>query len=97
MRIPPLVKIGAITYRVEIADTWPGRCDGDDGECCYRKETGNVLYIFAGLSREAQELTFVHEALHAMNTTMDHEFLDSLAQQLYAFGHDNDLWKNGAR
>lgn len=92
MTIPKKVKIGGILYYVSITSDWPGKNDSD-GECCFTKKTGNIIFINSELTQEAQELTFMHECLHAMNSTMDHEFLDSLAQQLYAFNVDNGLWK----
>lgn len=94
MIIPDSVKIGGIVYAVIVAKTWPGRIEGQhDGECFYSSSQGNVIYLGAELSPEAQEVTFLHEALHAMNATMDHEFLDSLAEQLYQFLSDNKLLK----
>ena len=94
MIIPTKVKIGGITYEVRIARTWPGRVEGEhDGECFYDNQHGNTIYIGAELTPEAQATTFIHEALHAMNATMDHEFLDSLAEQLYQFLSDNKLLK----
>lgn len=43
-----------------------------------------------------KESSLIHEAFHAMNTTMDgneigHIFLDSLAEQMYQFLSDNNL------
>ena len=94
MVIPKQAKIGGIVYKVVIAEEWPGRVVGEhDGECFYDQTHGNTIYIGAELSQEAQEITFIHEALHAMNATMDHEFLDSLAEQLYQFLADNGLLK----
>jgi Zn-dependent peptidase ImmA (M78 family) len=92
MTIPLEVKIGAITYQVFILDDWMGR-DGDDGECTYDKKRGHCIFIGADLSQPAQEITFIHESLHAMNSTINHEFLDSLSEQLYAFLKENDLLK----
>lgn len=90
MKIPSRVKIGGIVYKVEILDDWPTR-DGYDGECFNDKEHGNTIKIWAGLSQQAQEITLIHEAMHAMNTVMAHEFLDSFSEQLYQFLHDNKL------
>lgn len=92
MKIPKKVKIGAITYDIQIVDGWKDG-SGDDGETCWRKPRGNTIYINDQLTNEAKEVVFIHEALHAMNGTMSHEFLDSLAQQLYAFLKENRLLK----
>jgi hypothetical protein len=91
MKIPKTVKIGAITYKVIIADDWLGS-DGADGECIVSRDRGGpCIYVRADLVQEAQEITFMHEALHAMNSTMDHQFLDSLSEQIYQFLKDNHL------
>lgn len=93
MKIPDYVKIGAVNYKVAILDDWQGR-DGYDGECIYEKERGDIIYIGADLSQSAQEITLIHEALHAMNSTINHEFLDSLSEQIYAFFKENNLLKS---
>lgn len=90
MIIPSTVKIGAMVYKVIVAQDWPGR-DACDGELLYDAKKGNLLYIGADLSQQAKEITFIHEALHAMNSTIDHEFLDSFSEQLYQFLYDNHL------
>lgn len=92
MEIPKKAKIGGITYKVVVADNWLGS-GYDDGETCWRKPRGNTIYVNSELTDEAKSIVFLHEALHAMNSTMNHEFLDSLAQQLYAFLSDNNLLK----
>lgn len=92
MIIPSKLKIGAIEFKVLVAEDWPGRY-GADGECVYDKKRGNLIYIGDDLSEQAKEITLIHEALHAMNSTVDHEFLDSLAEQLYQFLYDNKLLK----
>lgn len=92
MEIPKRVKIGAITYKVVVADDWVGG-GGDDGETCWRRPRGNTMYINSELTEDAQGIVFIHESLHAMNSTMSHEFLDSLAQQIYSFLKENKLLK----
>lgn len=92
MKIPNKIKIGGIVYKVVIADHWHDR-GGADGEQFNTKKEGNVIYIGKDLSQEAQEITFIHEALHAMNATMNHEFLDSLSEQIYQFLKDSKIIK----
>lgn len=89
MKIPKSVKIGGIKFNVVQAKDWTGNTGETDGEIFYDKKHGNVIYIYSELTQEAKEVTLFHEALHAMNATMDHEFLDSLAQQIYQFVKDN--------
>lgn len=90
MEIPSHVKIGAINYRVDVVDVWPGS-GYDDGETSWKKGRGNVIFINDDLTDEAKGVVFVHESFHAMNSTMNHEFLDSFAQQTYAWLTDNKL------
>lgn len=90
MKIPSKLKIGGITYQVRLATDW-FESDGSDGETFYDKRNGNVIYINSELSKEAQEIALIHEALHCINSTMDHEFLDSLSEQLYQLLSDNKL------
>lgn len=90
MEIPSSVKIGGVTYKVVIADHW-FESDGSDGEVFYDQRNGNVIYIRSDLSQEAKEVTFLHEALHCMNSCIDHNFLDSFSEQLYQFLKDNKL------
>ena len=83
MTIPKKVKIGAVWYKVIVAVCWPGRDHGDhDGEMFYDRRHGHVIYIGGELTPEAQWVTFIHEILHALNATLDHVALDSLAEQL---------------
>lgn len=94
MKIPKHLKIGGIVYKVEVTDDWPERgalgIEGDDGYCSVAR---NTLYIYECLSQEAKEVTLLHEAMHAMNSTVNHEFLDSFAEQLYQVLSDNNLLK----
>ncbi len=92
MEIPKTVKIGGINYEVRLADEWPDH-DYDDGEIFNDRKVGNVIYIRKDLSDEARIITLIHEALHGMNSTMNHEFLDSLSEQLYQFLVDNNMLK----
>ena len=90
MFIPDKVKIGGIEYTVYQAEEWFEH-GGADGETFYDEVNGNTIYIRQSLSKEAKEITFIHEALHCMNTVMDHGLLDSLSEQLYQFLSDNKL------
>lgn len=92
MEIPKSVKIGGIIYEVRVTNEWPNH-DFDDGEMFNDSKMGNVIFIREDLSHEAQIITLLHEALHGMNSTMNHEFLDSLSEQLYQFLFDNKLLK----
>lgn len=93
MEIPQQIKIGGILYKVIIANGWFDD-EGADGETFYDQQNGNTIYIRECLSQEAKEVTFIHEILHCCNTTMNHEFLDSLAEQLYQVFKDSNLFRD---
>lgn len=92
MEIPKTVKIGGVNYDVRLASEWPDH-DYDDGEIFDSSKVGNVIFIRETLSDDAKAITLIHESLHAMNSTMNHEFLDSLSKQIYQFFVDNKLLK----
>jgi Zn-dependent peptidase ImmA (M78 family) len=85
--IPDKIKVGGIVYHVVLADDWLGR-DGTDGMV---EDSNNTIYINQNLSREFQAITFIHEVLHCCNSTVNHEFLDSLSEQLYQIFADNNF------
>lgn len=92
MKIPKQLKIGGTTYKVIVVEDWFGRDDAD-GQMFNDVDMGNCIYIASHLTDEAKAVTLIHEALHCMNSTMNHEFLDSLAEQLYQMFSDNGLLK----
>lgn len=92
MEIPKSVKIGGITYEIRVANEWLDH-ESADGEMFYDNVNGNVIYIRETLSEDAKMVTLIHEILHGCNSTINHEFLDSLAEQLYQVLKDNKLLK----
>lgn len=90
MEIPAHIKIGAVTYKVRLLPDWPGR-DEADGESFYERPHGHAILIYDGLTAEAQEITLLHEILHCLNATINHEFLDSLAEQLHQVLSENHM------
>jgi len=89
MKIPKQVKVGGIWYKVKMVKGLKEQISAD-GEY---SPIENTISIDSEISKEAQVVTFIHEILHACNSTMNHEFLDSLAEQLYQVFHDNHLIK----
>ena len=77
-------------YQIHIAEDWLGRGDAD-GQKFYDTDMGNCIFIASHLSQEAKEVTFLHEVMHCMNSTISHEFLDSFAEQWYQFLVDNEM------
>ena len=90
MKIPSRVRVGGHTIKVFITKKMPT----DDPECygLFNAEK-NTIYINADLSQSYRESTFMHEIMHAMNSTINHEFLDSLSEQFYQVLSQNNLLK----
>lgn len=84
-----VIRIGAHDYelRVEAND------QGDCGETDYIR---SVISIHSDMQPSMRAATLIHEALHAMNSTLGeehvaHALLDSLAEQIYHFLDENLL------
>ena len=79
------LKIGAHTYKLLKTS------HGDDlGQCDTTKHT---ITIMEGIPETQHFTTLLHEAMHAMNSIIDHALLDSLSEQISQFLLDNDLIK----
>lgn len=64
MEIPKNIKVGGITYNVELVEYLPHEEAGNKwGECDYQHST---IKIWKGLSLEKQGQTFIHELTHAI-------------------------------
>lgn len=89
MKIPKTLKIGGHTYKVTIQD--PGDLPVD--EAGHHDNHRNQIVLDFSLPQSQLEVTFLHEVFHALNSTIDHTLLDSLAEQLYQVFSDNKLFK----
>lgn len=90
MKLPSRVKIGGSVYALKYVNEWKGG-DNLDGELIQSKKKGNIMYISNDLSDDATWVTLLHEGMHGMNSTMNHEFLCSLSHQMYQFLKDNNF------
>jgi len=84
MRIPKQVLIGGRNIKIKSANI------EHLGDADYEK---GVIRIKKGMTKEAREAVFFHEAFHMMNTTVGHKVLDSLAEQTYQMLRANNLLK----
>lgn len=81
MRIPSSIKIGGITYKVEIKDL------GDDmGKTTFDK---SLISIDEKLNQEQREATFYHEVIHCINNQLTEMEVEFLAQSIYQIIKDN--------
>lgn len=88
MNLPSKLKIGGHKYRIIVAQTWGTFEPGDCGETDYNN---GIIYINSDLQQTEQEAALLHEIFHVLNKTINHEFLDSLSEQLYQVLKDNKL------
>ena len=85
MKIPNKVKIGAHSYKVVVKEL-----EGKLGEL--NREKG-LLVLEKRVIPSERYVAFIHEVLHGINTELEHETVDALAQQLTSFLLDNKLLK----
>lgn len=90
MRIPTSLKIGAHTVKVVVADAWKSANDSLCGEWV---PSENTIYINVAMSETLKFGTLIHEAMHVMNSTIDHPLLDSISEQMTQLLLDNKLVK----
>lgn len=88
MKIPDQLTVGGHVVRVEWAEL--------DGECAHFDSQTLTIKIDTRCPRSLQESSFIHEILHACNSTLGgdhtaHALLDSLSEQLYQVLSDNDM------
>ena len=88
MKIPKKLKIGGHLIKVremEMVDDIS--CSGDssyvNGEIRLNRE----------LKQSQKEASLIHEIFHFINTTINHDLLDSLSEQIYQVLKDNKLLK----
>ncbi len=87
MNILKTVKIGAIEYKVVLADKID---DGEShGQIDYEKET---IEIDKNLPQKSRERTLLHEIIHGINTSLDEESVDYLAGALHQVLEENKLY-----
>ncbi len=83
------LKIGGHKYRVEYTNNISKLESEDCGRVSREK---GIIYIDNTLMKSEQEVSLIHEIFHILNTELNHELLDSLAQQLYQVLTDNKLF-----
>lgn len=88
MEIPKILKVGGHSIKVLLVPKDEASEKDYCGETSYQED---IIRIDSSLSQGWKESSLIHEILHNLNTTMDHEFLDSLAEQLYQVLKDNNL------
>lgn len=85
MIIPKKLKIGGHTIKI--------RFTSDIDDVAQADVVKNELLINKNATEERIEASVLHEAMHFMNTTMNHALLDSLSEQYYQFLKDNKFLK----
>lgn len=89
MLIPSKLKIGGHIYHVKLDSA-----NMDNGDYGMIDSDDNTIYLRKALCQSQREATLFHEILHALNSTLNHPLLDSLAEQLYQVLSENKLLIN---
>jgi len=90
MTIPKELKIGGHVYKIVFKEDPVA-----DGEECpaYIDDERMEIVLGSKAGWTVREASLLHEALHAMNASLDHALLDSLAEQIYQMLKENDMLK----
>lgn len=89
MNLPARLKIGAIWWKVRVV---PGaEIDSDGATVADQNEVSQTIRIAKELSPEMREVAFFHELLHCIDSQLDHDLVELLAQALYQVLKDNKL------
>lgn len=83
MKIPKRLKIGGHLVTV--------RFSKDIEDNGFSDTVKNEIVINANLPQSQREATLIHEVLHFLNTTIKHDLLDSLSEQIYQVLSDNKI------
>ena len=85
MKLPKSIKIGGIVYKVDIVPM------GDDlGQTDFRT---SEIRISKDLNDNQKLASFIHEAIHCVNTQLTEEQVDYLALSINQIIVDNKLFK----
>ena len=84
MKIPKKVKVGGLSYNIEIVDDL-----GDASACGTTDYNKGLITIEKATNKEFEQQVFLHEVLHAINNEMPEERIEFLAMALYQFIKEN--------
>ena len=83
--IPPVLKIGALDYEVILIDELPERCGDTDFST-------QIIRLEGKSTPESQELSLLHEIIHAFNSEISETEVDWLAHAFHQVLTENDLY-----
>ena len=89
MKFPAVLKIGGQMISIKVTDEVPNDNNG------YWDSRKGTIYIHKNMPATEQEVTLLHEIIHALNNSIDHKEVEYLAQGLYQVIKDNSLIFDG--
>lgn len=89
MNFPAVIKIGGQMIAVKVTPDVPADNNG------YWDSRKGTIYIHDNMPATEQEVTLLHEIIHALNNSIDHKEVEYLAQGLYQVLKDNSLVFDG--
>lgn len=94
--IPEKIKVGGHIIEVQVTE-FRIQLDINDGEITDRNADGfwdprfNRIYINPRLPKNQQGVTLIHEILHVIDSDLEHETVEYIAQDIYQVIKDNNL------
>jgi hypothetical protein len=84
------IKIGGVVYKVEVVDPTHPKLDNERNNGCYSTKT-QTIYIANDITEQMQEISFLHEIIHAINLDYSEEQVEFLSKSIYQVLRDNNL------
>ena len=88
MKIPKKIKVGALTYDVLFVEDY--NINQDHAELLKHKRF-DAVRINKNQTKQQQELSFVHEIVHAINNELSEQDTEFWAQAIYQLLKENKL------
>lgn len=89
MNIPNKLKVGGLTYSIEIANSI------DDEDCAAFIDIQKLKIKVEKADPAAMQHNFIHEMIHAINSEIPEETVEYMAMLLYQIIVDNPLLFKG--
>lgn len=88
-KLPKRLRIGGIIWRIREVE--PAEIDCDNVTIGDQSETTQTIRIAKNLSPQMKWAVLLHECIHCIDSQLDHDLVEMLANQLFQVMSDNKL------